>query len=211
MLAISAILVAFFTFLGLHTWRKQLKGKSEYEKAKEVLKAVYTVRDAFNYVRNNFIFSYEYPEEMLDSSGYLKNGFKYEGNLHVYNKRLELLNEAFLELEEKHLDAQIEWGSEFQDVIKPLRECRGELLSAIRLYLEDLKQNTNITTSPEDKMDILKKVFFQEADSEHGDFTKKINDAVDKFYSRLQPFIAKQNIISRIISKTFSKIQNILI
>jgi len=37
----SAASAAFFAYLGLSTWRKELKGKSEYQLAKDVLKSVY--------------------------------------------------------------------------------------------------------------------------------------------------------------------------
>src|SRR5436190_17833583 len=67
--AIATVLIAFF---GLKTWRKELKGKSEYIKAKEVLKAVYKVRTAFMHVRNPSVYSHEYPEEMRSEQGYLK-------------------------------------------------------------------------------------------------------------------------------------------
>ncbi|MGD0653640.1 MAG: hypothetical protein ABSA16_04795 [Thermoguttaceae bacterium] len=52
-LAISALAAAFIAWRGLATWRKELKGKSEYEIAKQVLKAVYKVREAFKIARNS--------------------------------------------------------------------------------------------------------------------------------------------------------------
>ena len=66
-LAISAAVAAFFAWRGLVTWRKEIKGKSEYETAKQVLKAVYRIREAFVYVRNPLKYRFEYPEKLRDS------------------------------------------------------------------------------------------------------------------------------------------------
>jgi hypothetical protein len=62
--------------LGLRTWRRQLKGTSEYTKAKEVLKAVYKVGRAFRHIRSASIYEYEYPEEMRDSFGLKKRSMQ---------------------------------------------------------------------------------------------------------------------------------------
>lgn len=118
--AISTASMAILAYRGITTWRKELKGKAEYQLAKNVLKAVYKVRDAFKIVRHPFIYSYEYPEKMTDHSGHLKSEYNYEGTLNVYEKRFEKLDEAFRDLEEKHFDAQVEWGAQFQEIIVPL-------------------------------------------------------------------------------------------
>src|SRR5438093_827696 len=85
-LALCGIATVLIAYAGLTTWRKELKGKSEYAKAKEVLKSVYRVRRGFMAVRAPMIFSYEYPEKMRDQSGSLKREYGYEGTLHVYQE-----------------------------------------------------------------------------------------------------------------------------
>lgn len=94
-LSLSGIAAAIIAYLGLTTWRKELKGKSEYAKAKKVLKAVYKVRRAFRHVRHPAIFQYEYPEEMMDTWGHLAKEHDYEGTAHVYENRWKFLAEAF--------------------------------------------------------------------------------------------------------------------
>ena len=138
-ISISAVIGVYIAFSGLRTWRKELKGKSEYQKAKDVLKAVYRVKDGFRAVRSPAIYSYEYPKEMCDDWGHLKREHQYEGTVHVYQTRFKILDDAFRELEEQNLDAQVEWGNEFEEVIKPLRLCRIELLLAVQDHLEEHK------------------------------------------------------------------------
>ena len=139
LLGAAAAATAFFAYLGLSTWRRELKGKSEYQLAKDVLKAVYKVREAFKFVRNLLIYSYEYPDDMKDPHGHLKREYEYEGTAHVYQERWKKVAEAFQELEDLHLDAQVEWGPEYQDVIRKLRSCLVDLQIAIQTMLERKK------------------------------------------------------------------------
>lgn len=52
---------------------------------------------------------------------------------------MEKMDEAFKELEEHHLNAQVEWGPKLQDKIVKLRSRRAELLVTIQQMLERKK------------------------------------------------------------------------
>jgi hypothetical protein len=176
--------------LGLSAWREELKGKSEYQLAKDVLKSVYKVREAFKLVRNPMIYQYEYPEGMRDHHGHLKHEHDYEGTAHVYEKRWDKLAEAFGELEEHHLAAQVEWGPEFQEVIVKLRSCRVELLIAIQQMLER-KKNPRETamTKPEERAEERSVLYNLGGDSMHDKFTPQIEEAINAFEQWLRPHI----------------------
>ena len=188
----SAASAAFFAYLGLSTWRKELKGKSEYQLAKDVLKSVYKVREAFKHVRNPVIFQYEYPEEMTDRHGHLKQENRHEGTAHVYQERWKIMDEAFSELEGYHLDAQVEWGAEFQDVIKDLRSCRAELLVAIQRMLERMKDTYDKEVlSVDERAEERSVLYHLGGDSKHDKFTPDIDTAIEKFEKWLRPHIKK--------------------
>lgn len=188
----TAASAAIFAYLGLSAWRKELKGKAEYELAKDVLKSVYRVRDGFSHVRHPAIYQYEYPPEMTNHTGHLDKEHRYQGTLHVYEKRMEVLNKAFQELEEHHLAAQVEWGSEFRTTIKSLRICRGELLEAVRGLLEPMKNphkeySTTLAQTREERS-VLYEIG---GDPIHDAFTLQINKAIDEFEKWLRPHIKK--------------------
>ena len=115
---ISAASAAYLAYLGLNTWQRELKGKSEYTLAKNTLHAVYKVREAFKHVRHPAIYQYEYPTEMTTNTGHLAQENNYEGTSHVYKERWKKIDDAFKELEDIYLEALVEWGSEHQDIIK---------------------------------------------------------------------------------------------
>jgi hypothetical protein len=145
--ALAAGAAAVFTYLGLRTWRRQLKGASEYALAKDLLKAVYRVREGFMHVRNPMMFSYEYPEHARDSWGHAKPELKAEALEYAYQNRWKYLHEAWTNLEEKNLEAQVEWGPEYQMAIRPLRRCRVELQLAIEDVISAVKPNAKSPTA----------------------------------------------------------------
>lgn len=190
-LALCGIATVVIAYSGLTTWRKELKGKSEYAKAKEVLKAVYKVRRGFMIVRSPAIFLYEYPEHMVAEYGGLKSEFKYEGFAHVYETRWKVLSEAFQELEDQTLDAQVEWGSAFEEVIAPLRTCRIELQIAVQELLSARKdpiERQRLTPEQRTEQD---RIIYNTGKDSANKFTGKINDAIRHFEEKLRPHIKK--------------------
>jgi len=188
--ALAAAAAAVFAYLGLSAWRKELKGKSEYQLAKDVLKSVYKVREAFKHVRNPVIYQYEYPENMRDHHGHLKREHNFEGTAHVYEERWKKMAEAFGELEEHHLAAQVEWGPEFQEVIVKLRSCRIELLVAIQQMLERKKNPHEAAgMKAHERAEERSVLYHLGGDSEHDKFTPQVEEAIDAFEKWLRPHI----------------------
>lgn len=187
--AISAATATFFAYKGVDTWRKELKGKSEYELAKDVLLAVYQVREAFKCVRNPFIMTYEYPEEMTHANGHLKSEKNYEGMQHVYQERWKKMTIAFAALEDKNLEALVEWGSEHQAIINPLRTCRNLLLIAIHDMLGQAKYKDAWETTSRQIQDNKKSILHMYDDPDLDKFTPEINAAIQLFENWLRPHL----------------------
>ena len=98
-IAISAAAAALYGIKGINTWRRELKGKSEYEIAKSALKAAYRIRDGLDHVRGDAILLHEYPAEMRTHRGDIAPENRHEALVSVYAKRFEYLQEYFLKLE----------------------------------------------------------------------------------------------------------------
>jgi hypothetical protein len=187
--ALSALAAAIIALIGLRTWRKELKGKSEYQIAKETLRAVYRVRDGFQHVRNPVIFSNEYPEEMKDARAHLDAEKEKEGTSYVYQNRFKILNKAFCELEERVLDAQVEWGGDFTVSMVPLRSCRAKLLIAIRNHVSMKDPNCSRKFDEAKLDDVDTKLYDADLESGPNPFTVEINAAVAEFEKQLRPHI----------------------
>ena len=106
---------------------------------------------------------------------------------------MKYLEEAFKDLEDQTLDAQVEWGKEFQDVIIPLRKCRAELVMAIQDFLEAKKPGGIHRATPEERIARDSKLYYVGENSEHDPFTPQINAAIDPFEKKLRPHINKSS------------------
>jgi hypothetical protein len=191
-LALCAIATVIIAYLGLTTWRKERKGKSEYAKAKEVLKAVYKVSEGFKIVRSPVIYTYEYPEEMRDEdSGHLKKGYQQKGTSHVYQERWKHLSGAFEELENQALDAQVEWGAEFKDAMVPLRSCRVDLQVAIQRLLESKADSARAKYLSDEEWERQQSILYHIGGGSHDSFTPEVDAAISLFERKLRPLIKK--------------------
>lgn len=186
----SAIFASVLAFRGLNTWQRELKGKSEYALAKSVLLSAYKVREAFKHIRHPAIYQYEYPEEMTDHRGHLVQEHKYEGTVHVYTERWKKMDEAFRELEEKFIEALVEWGSEYQDEIIDLRKCRAELMIAIQQLLEGKKGSDPLQWMNVEERARQSAVIYQSGGG-LDTFTPEIEAAIKKFDDWLRPHITR--------------------
>lgn len=196
--SISALIGVFIAFSGLRTWHKELKGKAEYQKAKDVLKAVYRAKDAFMVVRSPWMDSSEYPKDILDDMGRLRPGKEFEAKHHAYKTRLKVLDDAFAILEEQAWDAHVEWGDEFQNVIIPLRRCRAELLVAIHTLLETKSPITPRDLSADERKEMRQKLYFSGENFDLDPFTSQIGVAVKAFEIKLRPHINRPSFLNRI-------------
>ncbi|EPF7653806.1 hypothetical protein PD716_00010 [Vibrio gigantis] len=189
--ALSALAAAYFAHSGLTTWQKELKGKSEYQLAKEVLESVFKVREAFKSVRHPAIYSYEYPKELVTNSGHVNHEDKYEATMFVYNERFKVLDVAFSELEELFVKALVEWGSSEQDLIQELRGHRGELLVSIRSLIDSYQDRScNDWMNIEERKRQSAVLYYTGDNGKYSEFTVEINETVKKFEDWLRPHIA---------------------
>lgn len=188
--SISSLAVALFAYRGLNRWQEELKGKSEYQLAKNVLQSVYEVRDAFKSVRNTAIYSYEYPTELVLKSGHVAQEDKAEATMHVYYERFKRLDAAFAKLEDLFLQALVEWGSEKQDLIVDMRKQRSELLVAIQTLIDGYrKADSNSWMTKEERKRQTCVLYYTGENSKHSEFSDEINVAVNKFDKWLRPHI----------------------
>ncbi len=191
---LSVFATAVIAYRGLTAWKNELKEKSEYQLAKNLLKSVYLVHKAFIYVRSPIIYQSAYPENMKNTHGHLSSTYDYEGMAHVYEQRWEAMEKAFSELEQYYLDAQIEWTEESENKILKLRSCRIELLIAIQDMLEKKKNPSEIQPSQKEEEEQIKQRGVLRdlgKNSISATFNKKINDAVEEFKQWLIPHIKK--------------------
>src|SRR5215211_6334583 len=178
---IAAAAATYVGIAGLDAWRKQLKGKSEYELARRYLRAAYKVRDALKFVRNPFISPEEFSTA-LNETGLQDEGKQQTRNVAVYTVRWKKVQEAVSELDLEQLEAEVLWGKSAVDVRKPLNDCVRDLFIALRKHFIETDRR------PEESK--FEEVFHTVYDTGENDrFAARANEAVTGIETYLKPHL----------------------
>jgi hypothetical protein len=189
-LSIAAAIAILVSILGLRTWKKQLRGKTEYELARRLLRAIYRVRDAIQDVRHPFI----WEAEMSEATESLKNNGE---SLHkdadvipaVYQMRWRKIQDAMSELSIEALEAEVLWGAKkVKDTINPLRQCVTDLRVDLEDYLH-YRHGTKGDLEPGELQRIRKVVFWRSDNPQKDEFTGKLYSAISQIEATVKPFL----------------------
>lgn len=134
--ALSAIVVAVVAIYGVREWKRQMKGKTDYEIARRYLKTSLQLRDAIKFVRNPFV-SVDEMQTSLKEHGFEAKEFtdNEKTNRAVYSMRWKKVIEAWTNLEAELLEAEVSWGASAVSAQKSLDALVRELRGALALYL----------------------------------------------------------------------------
>lgn len=182
---INTIVIIFATGLtiyGFTTWRKELKGKHEYELSKQIIAETYSIRDRIDQVRNPFISVHEFKdrEDKVGETDYQKRA----------SESFFALRNRFSELQ-KHLDdfnslkveAEAIFDEDHRKVLDKINEVSNDLWRAIKLYNEYKYYNTYDPDKHKKYENVINGIYpgkyeNEDLDDEDGGFQKKLDDAV---------------------------------
>jgi hypothetical protein len=188
--ALAAVTGVILAWRGLQTWREQLKGTSEYQLAKETLKAAYRVQETFRSVRKKVYIdkrSSDYDERLVRE----------------YERRNSKVERAYVILKERCLDAKIEWGEEFYKVQSIMMICYSIYSGCAFNMILFGKLSDEVDEGGNGRKVVLegekdedgKNSFTEQIDNGAADFERFLRPIIDKksssFYKRLcRPFRA---------------------
>ena len=188
--AAAAATGAIVAILGLRTWKAQLRGHTEYDLARRLLRSVFKVRDEIAGVRNPFMSAGEI-QAAFDAAGVKPQpelGFDKRSNQLVYEKRWSDLADALSTMQVELLEAQVIWGDRAKAIERDLRMCVAELNAAVSLHLR-LERNDGLASRmTADKVSGAEAILWQVSDDPAQDaFTAKVSAAVAQFEALCRP------------------------
>ncbi len=183
---LAAAAGAGIAFVGLRTWRKQMIGKEEYELARRFLRSVFETRDAIYTVRHPFISLGETAAALKEKGMEEKEGGEKISSrgrdAAVYESRWKLIQSAMSNLKVETLEAEVLWGNEVRDILKPLQSCVSKLNNSLSSYLSrDLPQK------PEEMEKLDDIIYGVRKESPSAGFSKDIDEAVNKIEAYIRP------------------------
>jgi len=124
---LSALTGVIIAYKGLEKWKQELVGKSNYNTAKSLLHATYQTRKAIHQLRHNWILKEEY--------GYVEELSEVEMFQSAFKKRLQILDDAVLNLDEYIVEGQALWGKDIETTFNSLKLLIDKLRLSIVMYL----------------------------------------------------------------------------
>lgn len=187
-LLIVAIVGVFSAIFGLKTWRKQLKGNTEYELARRLLKAVYHARDQIKYIRNPFMGGGEISQAIKESGMEIdqtdpKHSIK--SSRAVYSLRWKYLSEVLSELKIELLEAEVLWGKDINNIFKEFYKCVSDLNFAIYQHLNAKDGYFKLDFEELKKNDLI--IYDTSDDPTKNEFSGKIIQAVETIENFIRP------------------------
>ena len=183
----AAVTAAVMAGLGVNAWRKQMRGKTEYELARRCLRNAYRVRDAFRFVRSPVITSGEFAQASkgpVDLPATPAAGPKLDQMIAVYEARWRHVADADSDLALDVLEAEVLWPK-IRAAVEPLRDCVRQLNVDIATYLDDMSDE-GPSLSIDRRLTLDKTVFWQGPDDP---FEVTLRDAVQKMEDLLAPHV----------------------
>jgi hypothetical protein len=193
----AAITAAIVAVKGLDTWRRQLKGHSEYELSRRILVTLFKYRDAVNDVRHPAMWNYEIPKPSDEVKESMDAGqIRFYGTSKAYQARWEKVQDERTSLYADLLEAEAIWGDDLNNHFKDVFGLQHELFTNIRLYLELINPEV-----PEHSKEAIRKVdenkrdiMYDNLGEEPDEFKSDLITAIKKIEVYLKPKLNQEKI-----------------
>lgn len=193
-LTVAAIVAGYVGIKGLGTWRRQLRGNTEYQLAKTLLTAIYELREAVSNVRHPFMHYSREPELAQEK---LKELSEREREWHslaqAYQKRWAPVAAAKAKIEANILEAEVVWGRDILTKAEPLNKLIGELFWALQEHLEVMHPNyRNEKPEPEEKRK-RREIMYEFGDADKDEYKKQLQKLIADIECELKPHIVQHH------------------
>lgn len=134
------ILGVWIAYSGLKTWKKQLKGTTEFELARRILKSTYGVREAIRFFRAFYKFIKAYIP--LEGEILSPEEQQYRQTKTDWLERVERITKELQTFEVNRLEAEVLWGQESSEVLSKLSIFCNRLFVYLKIHLDDINPET---------------------------------------------------------------------
>jgi hypothetical protein len=192
-LTVGAVVAAIVAVSGLSTWKRQLKGETEYELTRRLLKHTYSLREAIKTVRYPSLQVPEVPLIGPDGRELSREQRRHMGLVKAYETRWEKVTEARDNLQTEMLEAEVLWGANVNAQFEALFKLQGELLAEIRAYLS--LSDPSVPDHTKDALHEFQKekrsVMYDSLGSMPDPYSDELARAVTEIESYLKPHLAR--------------------
>ncbi|MDB4262786.1 hypothetical protein N9842_01115 [Porticoccaceae bacterium] len=183
-LIFAAIATAHVAIKGLQSWSRELKGKADFEVARNLIRSVYKLRDELRYCRSPWVTMGEFPED-YDSNNKTSE-IEAKAYAFIYSNRWKPVATALQDFESQALEAEALWGSAFKPKTDELRQCARNLQVALEADISNkFSAGENFRCDPEFGKTIKSEIWATH--DEKNALTLKISYAIDEIEKDVRP------------------------
>lgn len=136
-----------FGYLGLITWKKQLRGTVNHEMSRKLLVSIYTYEATLNAVRDIGMSLSELSEEEASHvKGLPAEPKRYAFTYSIYRARLNTIDNSLAPVRAHLLEARALWGQEIEDLVEALIAMKDEWWTVARRYASAMNPAEDIDT-----------------------------------------------------------------
>lgn len=178
---------AFLAYRGVDSWRRQLRGSTEYQLGLKILQSVYKIRNEIESTRNRYSLSSE-----CDGRSKKENEDARESSLrdqeYVYTQRLKTLIAKERELYNVEFETAAAFGPKINDKLEPLHKCVRSLWSGMMSYFPArLAGTSSQDSSMQDKFKDLYEVV-----GSTDEFWGRVENAVETADRTFRPYLIEK-------------------
>lgn len=170
--AVGGLIIAA---IGLSTWKKQIRGVSEYELAKRLMLEVYQLRDALRSTRNPFLSIAEGDKDDTEDTWQIT----------AYKKRWAVVSEVLTRFNVTSLEAEVVWDDAIKKQSKEMDSVIRELYNAVEMYI----RQKNDEALAEDFYRMYDDIIYDKGDNDK--YNTTLNKAVKGYETILKPHLKK--------------------
>ena len=180
--ALSAIGAIIIAGIGLYTWKRQLKGTSKYDVARNLLKSVYNVQHAIEALRSRKM---TVRREEVGPGDNIRDAL-IKTTEKVYQSRWDFVNNLMIVFEDKQIDAEVLLDKNIIAIGDKFRKCVRDLEVDLRIYLQ-MHSMKDFYTDPTYKK--VSSTVMSSVQGEKDEFNETITDIVKDYQKELSRYL----------------------
>jgi len=186
--ALSAIAVAMIGFFGLQQWKRELRGKTQFDLARRIAQQAFEFRERFHAARSSFTYIGQSAERAKAENETLEVA-EVMDEWYARSKLMEELNKTARILHETTWEGSLLLDPEITDLVKPLENAFSELLVSFHVYFRAQLRNARRPNRTSGNEDCLEEHCDRVYGNPNDSIAKGVDTAVDALAQRVKRYI----------------------
>ncbi len=191
LLGLAAATTAVVAVIGLKNWSRELKGKAEFEIARNMIRATYKLRNELQICRSPFYSAHEFPEVYNGMSRTASAEEEAKAWIHIYKNRWAPVWAALQEFDTYTLEAEALWGVTVRAKTDEMRQCVKEVNIAIDAVIRDKASSGEDFKCDREYGKQMRSIVAASRDDAQNELSQRIGKAINGIEEQIRPHLRR--------------------